>query len=673
MGFGENKMDVLHAFNGIKSRPEYQCRTALGVKDRFGVSILLNALSPLDELVIENEEFIKRLTGEEQVDMLGIYFKNMYPGKWEPIGGKALDAIMTILHREKAFDLMKLALDKRILLEREVLIYFLKHRKEFLEAIKSGILEHVDIMTPVLVGKGILHVLIESGEEVLCEKILNNLTADREEKIKYDHFTKIEGNSILHSAVISNNLKLIGRVTRDFNRLCGHQNKFGMSPLKLALANGNTFESIKVLLEHGCFADGEIILKEEFIVDFDNFEENLGLKKFEKFALKSNLDLEKIFTDARNLSNLNPLKSCYYFMGLLTSCREHISSFDRIFSSDLIGSPRLNRNRSLSNETFKRSPSLWSILSNENFNENDFIMETAFPVYKIVEGLNFNFCSDEVKSRVLKNLSKIETLDFSGVVLTRFIKILVEFSEPSVFAHFLNRDIEFYFCIRSLFKQFKEDYNKIIPFLNVIGFKADEPFVDGFYPIHLAVQTDNFTLMNFLINNYNIDLRIKTIYEGNNILHYGLSDRTSLEMKNYLLRVVPDLLLSDNNFNVTPLQVSLMKTENYDNVNRILEVYQKTFHRYEFDYSMEVQEIYQEILSNWPKSPGTDNHAKTKFGMMFETAGSDEVARLLLNFLSKKLLRHFVDEKGTSIKKYLRNLDNRHDKSPSTVAIDYSP
>lgn len=681
MGYSPNKMDVMHAFHGIQSMPESQCRLALAVKDRSGVSLLLNALSPLEELVTESEEFLRLLNAEEQVEMLEIYIKNLYPGKIRAIGGKALDVIMTILCREEAFELIKMALQKKIICERGVLLYFLKHHKEFIATVRAGILDHLDITASIIAGKGVLHVLAESGEKFVYLDLLQHLNFSAEEKIKFEHFTSIEGNSILHSAVLSNDPLIIETTVRHFNRLCGHLNKFGQSPLKLALISGNNFESIRALLDHGCVADGEIIFNDgEAQEEVEEMSKNLlrnlnlSLEMFSKWSPKTVVTFKNILSDAIKLMTVNPTVSRYYAMGVLNSFRSLSWSLDRMLSADLIGSPSLSsrsrassllsvRTRSQSPETgeviMKKSPSLWSLLASEDFDGSSL---ENIPLAQVIEGMNFSFSSTEVKGRVLRNLTKVDKLDYSGGTLTRLIQVIIKYAEPSVLAYFVGRDIDYYFCVRSMFDQFSKNYEKLIPFLAAIGFDANDPFVDGIYPVHLAVKNNDLQLLHFLQIVYKANLRNKTVYEGNNVLHYGLGERISRDMMTYLLESAPELLSTPNDFEITPLQLSLSRTENYEIVSKVLDISQKAKGEYVFDYSPEVNEIFEEIMSNWPRNPATESNSKDKFYIMFQTCGSDEVARLLLSFVSKKLLKHLVNEKRT-----LANIETYEMKSPKSV------
>ena len=692
-GIGPSKFDIIHVFNGIKTSPEMECRLALSVKNHSRISILFNVLSPLNELLTENNEFHKELSNEEQVEILEIYFKNLYPGKYEEISGKAVDVIMTVLHREKAFDLLEFALAKKIIAERSVLIYYLKHRKDFLESIKMGIMKFLDITTPILVGKGILHVLAESGDEFLLQEIHKRLSPALQEKMKFDHFTSVEGNSILHSAVLSKNPKIIRAIACHFNRLCGQRNKFGMSPLKLALVNGNDFESIKALLDYGCVADGEDILKEELNINFYALDESFGLEKLSKWSPTTIVSFMRNIDEAKRSIKINPSLSNYYFMGLINSYRELGINLDRLSDSFLIGSPSLRSrsssmaiSRSQSSElVMKKSPSVWTILSNSDFNENEVENEGQVPVLKILENMkSFIICSDEeLKKRVLKNLTRVPSLDFTGVTLTHFIQVLVQYADPSVLAFFVENNIDYYSCIRSMFKQFQNDFEKLVPFLNAIGFDVNDHFVDGTFPIHVAVQSGNLELLKFLIKEFKADLHQKTVYEGHNVLHYGLGDNINREMIDFILKSVPDLLKVENNFGISPIQLNLSRTDKFEIFSKLLNM--KLDHEDVFVYFQEVNEIFNEILENWPTKPEYENDSKDKFYFMFHTCGSEKIARLLLSFVSKKLLKHFISEK-TAISTSLIGFKNYEvedakkiksrgsNESPSTVtSLNLSP
>ena len=75
--------------------------------------------------------------------------------------------------------------------------------------------------------------------------------------------------------------------------------------------------------------------------------------------------------------------------------------------------------------------------------------------------MNFSVADKEVKRLVLSNLAKFDSdsIDYDGVNLYRFINILINFGDPEVFGHFVYRDIDYYFCIRAMIKQFKITVN----------------------------------------------------------------------------------------------------------------------------------------------------------------------------------------------------------------------
>lgn len=651
-GFGSGNLDVMHALNGIKSTPEWQCRQALSVKDRSTAPILLNVLPSLSELVTENEEFISELSSEEQFELLKFYIYNMSAAK--PIDGKALCAVLTIIFQEYAYDLLNLALEKGLFCTKDLFIFFLKHMEMFAEAVKAGALTYLDITEPIIAGRSILHVLAEKGYTNLCKEIIDRLPNSLDEKVKYEHVTDVEGNSVLHCAVLSNNPEMISLMARHFNRLCGNVNKFGMSPLKLSLSNGNNYESVKALLDFGCVADGEDVTNSPIEIPKMNhyYDFHKELDKLSGWARVLVERFRELFQETcKSFDGPHAILDKFKFVGLVNSYRELNASLDRQLDCVLIGSPGLRRSpnsfmrfTSQNVDEVRRSTNLMELLSSETFDPAKYPMQNVF-LSNVIDGMNFNFCSKETKLRVLKNLTHVKSFDYTGTTLSRFIQVLIEHSEPEVFAHFVNENIDYYFCIRSIFKLF-QNYEALIPFLDAIGFRADKPFFDGLYPIHLAAQTGNLKLLSFLVQFYGAELDTLTVYEGNNILHYGLNDRNSREVVEFLFSQVPQLLDQENNFHVTPMQLVLLSTEKMETVNKLITSWQNLYTDYEFDYSDDINSAFNEVMELWPSRSEADQGSKDKFYMLFKTCGSNENARLLLAFVTKKLLKYLVDEKA---------------------------
>ena len=675
LGFGPSKMEVMHAILSIKSNRDWKCRTALSVMDHEYSSMLLNALPSLNELLTENEEFIAELTVEEQYKMLRFYIVNLLPGKTEANDGRSIEIILSIINHIQNYNLLNLALEKKLICERELIIFFLNRTSIFAEAIKADVLVHLDITIPIVEGKGILHVLAEEGKEGLCNLIFSRLPASIEEKIKMDHFTKTEGNSILHSAILSNDPKTISTVARHFNRLCGHFNKFEMSPLKLALLNGNHLESINVLLDHGCTADGDEVISDSSVFPtigkYYEFTEELN--KLAKWSPKTIKKFQSVLMETfTTLRNRHYKLDEYKFFGLLSSYREFIHFLDKTIDGEV--KIDFVRRRGSPDEGFRKSltSSLWKRLTEEPFNLDE-VQNVSLS--HVIDGTNFNSSADEVKTRVLKNLMAVESFDYSGTTLTRFIKVIVQFSDPSVLAHFVGRDIDYYFCVRALFRIFP-DYERIVPFLDAIGFRPNVPFMDGLYPIHLAVQTNNLKLVHFLINFYGVKLTELTVYEKNNILHYGLEDSIDREMIDFLLGKVPELLSQENTFLVTPLQWALLKTEKFEIVRKIVSVSQKLYQS-SGEYSHEINEIFSEIMMLWPPEEST---SKENFLSLLQTCGTEENARFLLKFVAKRLLKHFR-KSNSSLSLFnsqlMRSFSFSSQKSisgsPITVTSQWSP
>ena len=323
-------VDLNHVLAEIKYLPDQQCRTMLSVKDHPYVGQLLNVLPTLHELVLDCDEFENDLIISEKVEILKIYFDNLILNSSSfIIEANTFHAIMSILCQDMAFDLMAVGIEKKLMSQRKVLIYFLNNRTDFIKAIQANILEVLDVTIPILAGKGILHELAEAGEEYICFTIINRLNNSQLEFISSKHFTSIDGNSILHSAILSGNHGLIGFMSNHFQMLCSHQNKFGYSPFKLALVNGLDLQSIKVLLENNCVAHGEEVIQNVFLISKLKRLRNLAidLKKIYKWAPRHVLQyLDILSIDWSNISELNLKLANYLIFGLLNSYRKFIDS-----------------------------------------------------------------------------------------------------------------------------------------------------------------------------------------------------------------------------------------------------------------------------------------------------------------------------------------------------------
>ena len=267
----------------------------------------------------------------------------------------------------------------------------------------------------------------------------------------------------------------------------------------------------------------------------------------------------------------------------------------------------------------------------------------------VIENIRFNFFSNHVKGRILKNLTKLNVeFDYSSSNLKNFIGLILKYSEPSVLAHFVSNDIDYYLCVKIIFDQNRnENYENLLPFLDAIGFHVKHRFRDGTYPVHLAVQSDNLNLLKFLLSKCNANILVRTSYENNNVLHYGLDDRISGEMSNYLLESVPELLIVENNFRVTPIQMALMNTNYFDRVQKIVLTWQDVYKKFNFNctYSEEIYKRFNELMQLWYDNPRNENSFKDKFAIIFETCGSESIARLLLSFVSKKLFKRAINVK----------------------------
>lgn len=684
MGFGSNKYDIVHTINGLRSTEESHCRLALEMKDHEYVSFLAASMPRLEILVTRNSEFVDKLTSQEQLDILSLYFNEFFDGK--EIEGEAVIAIMTVLCRDESYENLNLALKKRIISHREVLIFFLRHQRTFMGALRAGMLKYVDITQSILAGKGVLHILAETGKVELFKEIVSHLKEEDLEKIKTNHFTIIESNSILHSAVLSDNPKMISLVIEGFKALCTHQNVTDVTPLKLSIFNENSYESIRVIIESDCYEAHDMFTTSSI---FEGFTEMIYFQirdTLEMMRKWSPFQVDKFFQVFEEAfiaidSNEGVVRDAY-FMGLIDSYQKFTSYLVRVLEDDFNSSPfARSRSLSLSSESSSmkaNNSKYWSLLTSREFDPEceDF---GQVPLGNIFNGTSFSFADRDVKRLFLKNLAQLsyEGIDYSNVNLGRFISILIDFGDPKTFAHFVGRDIDMEFCIRISFKHFN-DYEKLLPFLEKIGFSASKAFSDGLFPIHLAVIYNNVNLVEFLINNFGASLRIATLFSHNSVLHYGLSDSSSFEMTNFLLKKASDLLIFQNIFNITPLENVLLFTGRFELINKIIPIFQENTQGWTelSELPIEVMEIYNEITSIWPSKSAADRDHLTIFNALFKSIANVGLARLLLGFMVKKISNHLIKERGSLNSKLFRIQDrglNDFSYSPSGTELGWSP
>lgn len=684
MGFGSTNFDIVHTLNGLKATKEWHCRLALKMKDHIYVSFLADSMPSLKDLVTTNTEFVDVLTKREQLDILSLFFEKFFDG--QEVQGDAVIAILTVLFREQSYENLNLALEKRIINHREVLIFFLRHQELFMDALKADILSYLDITDSIFAGKSVLNILAETNKLVLLKEIGSHFKDEDLKYIRTEHFTKIEGNSILHSAVLSDDPEMIGLIIGDFKGLCGHTNIAGYSPLKLALINGNSYESIKVLLENECIVPDEKLTEDpicEGYAEFIHYEMKKSLEIMAKWSPYQVEEFLVTFEEAYMHIDINelPILKDAYFMGLMNSYQKFIANLVKILENDLNSSP-FARTRSHSQSTESSAMKLnmskyWDMLSSEDFDPQS-IAFGQVPLGSIINGPGFSLSNHQIKSLFLKNLAELnnEYIDYSDVILCRFINILITYSEPVVFAHFVDRDIDLNLCIRIMFKYFN-DYDKLIPFLNAIGFSASWAFSDGLFPIHLAVIYNRVDLVKFLIVNYEASLRVPTRFSQNNVLHYGLRDTSTREMTNYLLMSVDNLIIYQNVFNVSPLEMVMLFTEKFECINKFVPIFHEITMSGDVNKpSKKVLEIYNEIISTWPSKTNADRVHLDSFNMLFHTITHIKLIRLLLGFISKKIINHLIKEKGSLNTKLIgihdMILSRDLDDSPAGVETKWS-
>ena len=682
-GAREKKAGIMHTLNGIRNNPDEQCRAALSAKDHEYVSFLAHSMPSLNDLVTENSEFVDVLSHQEQVDLLKLYFEKFIDGEEvrgnkEQVKGKALIAIMTVITRDHCFDLLSLALEKCILNQREVMIFFLKYQSLFMEFIKAGILEYLDITEPIIAGKGILHILAETGKVSLFKEIISQLPPAVIEEIYGNSLTQIESDTILHSAVLSNEPEMIRETVKIFSKFCGHHNSYSMSPLKLALVNGNSFESIKILIDNDCMDEGDNIKIKGLDEGYEEFfyhEMKDSLDKMAKWAPWQVEEFRETFEaafDAIHLHDSSRMIKDALFIGLLNSYRRFNSNLDRILDEDYISSPySRSRSQSQASPDNRTRTNYWLILSDEGFDPENGIFIEKVPLASILNGMNFSVADKEVKRLVLSNLAKFdsESIDYDGVNLYRFINILINFGDPKVFGNFVYRDIDYYFCIRAMIKQFK-NYEALIPYLVAIQFQVDQPFIDGLFPVHLAVISDKIDLVQFLLHD-EADLNVATLYEQNNAMHFGLRDSSSRDMADYLFRNAPELAFIPNIYEDIPLETVMYNTEKFENIKKVIPVLQNHRNFRMSDFSVELVEIFNELMKMWPLNSSADQYFKDDFFVVFMTSGHDCVARHLLSFISKKILKHLIKVRGALNKKLIG--ESNLNGSPNVSDTRWSP
>lgn len=360
------------------------------------------------------------------------------------------------------------------------------------------------------------------------------------------------------------------------------------------------------------------------------------------------------------ISELNLKFANYLIFGLLNSYRKFIDTIDQ--NQNILLNIQNYKYESTSDSSTNDSSNdsvfmdILSILSNEKFKSNHLRETKKIVMADLIEKLSINFFSNNRKGIILKNLTKLNVeFDYSSSNLNKFIGLILKYSEPSVLAHFVSNVIDYYFCVKIIFDQNRnENYESLIPFLDAIGFHVKHRFRDGTYPIHLAVQSDNLNLLKFLLSSCNANLLVKTSYENNNVLHYGLDDRISGAMSNYLLESVPELLIVENNFHITPIQMALMNTNYFDRDQKFILTWQDVYKKFNFNctYSEEIYKRFNELMELWPENSKNENCFKDKFAIIFETCGSESIARLLLSFVSKKLFKHAITVKDKKYKIY---------------------
>ena len=252
---------------------------------------------------------------------------------------------MTVITRDHCFDLWVWPLRNVFLNQREVMIFFLKVPKSVYGVLlKAGILEYLDITGQSLLGKESFTFSLKPEKFPFSRKSFLNFRRQLLKKAG-NSLTQIENDSILHSAVLSNEPEMIHEAVKIFSKFCGHHNSYSMSPLKLALVNGNSFESIKGFLLITIVWMKVITLRSKALTGIRKFfyhEMKDSLDKMAKWAPMASRRIPGTFEaafDAINLHDSSRMIKDALFIGLLNSYRRFNSNLDRILDEDYISSP----------------------------------------------------------------------------------------------------------------------------------------------------------------------------------------------------------------------------------------------------------------------------------------------------------------------------------------------
>ena len=122
------------------------------------------------------------------------------------------------------------------------------------------------------------------------------------------------------------------------------------------------------------------------------------------------------------------------------------------------------------------------------------------------------------------------------------------------------------------------------------------------------------------------------------------------------------------------LEKRLPTTEKFELINKLIPIYRNYLAEpSKTEVSAEVMENYNEIMEMWPLNTDSDRYFKDSFHSIFFSCGDSHLGRLLLSFISKKILKHLIKVKATLNWKLGLDRTRNPNGSPSSVDIRLSP
>lgn len=623
---------------------------ALEEVDSDNFASLLQVLPPLETLVSDSKQ---RLTiSIEQRDMLiCAYLKNM---KYQEntLSYEPSQEILEVLASNRQFDIVKESIHNNIISKQSAGLYFINNETYFLNALNGGIISVLQVTETCILGHSLLHLIVERCNPALVIKVISNLSRKERDDVKLISSFP-DGNTLLHSAIISGNLETVKCFSGNFVELRSKSNNFDQSPLKFALIHDSSAQIIKTLLNFGCFISND---------DANNYDSSLT----PEFVQVCDKDFPKLlnWNNVKNVDAVLEAKESMNIFVFIQSYNVFITEYD---SCQMLGSKNTSsysllssRSRSLSRSRSRSEPALLNIISSANMDlESDGIVKVS----DIIGDFAFENLSSESKQILFSNLSKIreDRLDFSGTNQVYFINLIVEHSEPKVLAHFVRTHIDFYFCVRVLFGSCNnEDYTNLIPFLNELQFTGNTAFCTGLLPIHYAARIGNLNLIEFLMKHYSADLNSETICECNNIVHYLLRLPYNSKIIEFICSKCSHLVLTENYFYMTPFDEILLKSDCFALVSVLVKRFNKQLNEESFTPDPQLNDHLLSVLAAWPKVTDGDSSNK-QFEDIYTELKSNKMRRLLLTHINRKIIKHLI------------SITTKRSPHPSTISLNLSP